>query len=142
MARIAPATPWTFDSALNTTCVGPDYEVGEDKIGIPIPGLTYRRKGDQSHASTSAPTSPIKLEEKNHIVGTIPAVPTQPFVIPPLQEHEQGIDLVQNLPPEHVAMTIRVLVSLVGDESEKMREIAKFSRVTLAALKAKAATAS
>ena len=136
MARIAPATPWTFDRALNTTCVGPDYEVGEDKIGIPIPGLTYRRKGDQSHASTSAPTSPIKLEEKNHIVGTIPAVPTQPFVIPPLQEHEQGIDLVQNLPPEHVAMTIRVLVSLVGDESEKMREIAKFSRVTLAALKA------
>lgn len=32
-------------------------------------------------------------------------------------------------------MMIRVLVSLVGDESEKMCEIVKFLRVTFAALK-------
>lgn len=32
---------WTFDSALNITCVGSDYEVGEDKIGIFIFGLMY-----------------------------------------------------------------------------------------------------
>jgi len=124
IVRIAPATPWHFDTAFHSVCIGPDFEVGEDKIGIPIPGLTYRRRGEQP--STSTVTSPSKAGEKKPLVGTIPAVPAEPFVAPILQEHELGIELVQNLEPEHVATLVRVLVGLSGDEGGKLREISKF----------------
>ena len=133
LVRIAPATPWHLDTAFHSVCTGPDFEAGEDKIGIPIPGLTYQRRGEQP--STSAATSPSKAGEKKPLVGTIPAVPAEPFVAPVLQEHELGIELVQNLEPEHIAMLVRVLVSLSGDKGEKLREISKFVGIAIGALK-------
>lgn len=127
IARIAPGTPWIFDSALRTTCVGPRYEVGEDKIGIPIPGLNYARRGE--NASTSAP-SPTSKDEKK-LIGTIPAVPSEPFVMPKLKEHEEGIELVQNLTAHEVGMLVRTFLSLGGDVTQ---DIAKFVGVSMTEL--------
>jgi hypothetical protein len=121
LARIAPATPWYLDPAYTTVSVGPRYEVGEDKIGIPIPGLNYDRKARGSQASTSTPaklqTSPIKdLKEEvkgvKPVVGTIPAVPSEPFVMPPLKEYEEGIELVQRLSSVEVARIVGNIIDL------------------------------
>ena len=132
LARIAPGTPWLFDSALRSVWVGPKYEVGEDKIGIPIPGLNYIRRG--SNASTSSVGGAGPADEKP-LIGTIPAVPSEPFIMPRLKEYEEGTDLVLSLPPDKVASLVRVLVSLSSDEEDKWRDVAHFAGVTVPELK-------
>lgn len=133
-----------MDPAYTTVGVGPRYEVGEDKIGIPIPGLNYDRKARGSQASTSTPsklqTSPIKdLKEEvkgvKPVVGTIPAVPSEPFVMPPLKEYEEGIELVQRLSSVEIARIVGNIIDLDGNSANKCRDIALFVGINQSALK-------
>ena len=138
IARIAPTTPWECDAALRSASLGPGYEVGKDKIGIPIPGLVYGRNADGTR-SFRAPVvfdATPTVKGVDPVVGTIPAVPDKPFVAPPLEEYEEGIELIQRLSGTQIAAITRTILSLDDDEAKKTRSAARFIGVTASVLKA------
>ena len=138
IARIAPTTPWEYDAALRSASLGPAYEVGEDKIGIPIPGLVYGRNGDGTRGVRKPATfdATLVVSGVKPVVGTIPAVPDKPFVAPPLEEYEEGIELIQRLSATHIAAITRTMLSLDEDEAKRTRSAARFIGVTVSVLKA------
>ena len=76
------------------------------------------------------------MDEKKPLIGTIPAVPSEPFIMPRLKEYEEGADLIQSLPPDKVASLISVLISLSSDDGEKWRDMAQFAGTTVPEIKA------